>query len=70
MEEFIKVGKAARLLQCTPQSLYQLVNKGFLPSYKVGYYRDGRIKRGFLKSELEIFKKEVVEKSILRTGGE
>ena len=68
-EKFIKVGEAAKLLQCGRQSLIQIADKGFVPFHIVGYYRDGRIKRRYLKSEIEIYKNKVIEKSTFKKGG-
>jgi len=68
-EKFIKAGEASRYLGCTRQHLIDMSAINEIPTHVIGYGRDGRKKRRYLKSELDAYKNILLEKSILRTGG-
>lgn len=62
MEKFIRMKEAAEILGINPMTVWRLSKENIIPSHETGIREDGKVKRRYLRSELEVYKNQLKER--------
>ena len=62
MEKYIRMKDAAEILGINPMTVWRLAKDNIIPSHEIGIREDGKKKRRYLRSEIEVYKNQIQER--------